>query len=114
MICPVEIAGEMSALRAARVGDHAKHGLLPEGRDGAGDESTGCDVAGDGEEDYLVAGGRDTGHQRPPQCDGFGSDTSKTAITGYSTGGGASPHVVGYQWRRWRRCSRCSGRSISI
>src|SRR5215469_1309403 len=65
MICPVEVARDMSALRAARVGDHAKHGLLPEGRDGAGDESTGRDVAGDGEEDYLVAGGGDPGHQRP-------------------------------------------------
>ena len=28
----------MSALQAVRMGDHAKHGLLPEGRDGAGDE----------------------------------------------------------------------------
>src|ERR1700675_1953391 len=65
MICPVEIASEMSALRAVRVGDHAKHGFLPEGRDGAGDESTGRDVAGDGEEDYVVASGGDTGHQRP-------------------------------------------------
>src|SRR4029077_11076097 len=65
MICPVEIAGDMSALRAVRVGDHAKHGLLPEGRDGAGDESTGCDVAGDGEEDHLVAGGGDPWDQRP-------------------------------------------------
>ena len=27
-----------------RIGDHAEHGILPEGRDGAGDESTGCDV----------------------------------------------------------------------
>src|ERR1700758_5214734 len=65
MICPVEIARDMSALRAARVGDHAEHGILPEGRDGAGDESTGRDVAGDGQEDYLVAGGGDPGHQRP-------------------------------------------------
>src|SRR5229473_8005114 len=64
MICPVEIAHDMSALRAARIGDHAKHGFLPEGRDGAGDESTGRDVAGDGEEDHLVAGGGDTRHQR--------------------------------------------------
>jgi hypothetical protein len=38
------------------VGDHGQHGFLPEGRDGAGDESTGCDVAGDGEEDHVVAG----------------------------------------------------------
>ena len=54
MICPVEIASEMSAFRAARVGDHAKHDQLSEGRSGAGDESTGRDVAGDGEEDYVV------------------------------------------------------------
>src|SRR6266576_5317827 len=65
MICPVEIAHDMSALRAVRIGDHAEHGSLSEGRDGAGDESTGRDVAGDGEEDHLVAGGGDTGHQRP-------------------------------------------------
>src|SRR5271170_63573 len=65
MICPVEIAHEMSALRAVRMGDHAEHGNLSEGRDGAGDESTGRDVAGDGEEDHVVAGGGDSGHQRP-------------------------------------------------
>src|SRR6202167_5158340 len=65
MICPVELAHEMSAWRAVRVGDHAKHGILLEGRDGAGDESTGRDVAGDGEEDHVVAGGGDSGHQRP-------------------------------------------------
>src|SRR5271165_1940875 len=65
MICPVEIASDMSALRAARVGDHAKHGFLSAGRDGAGDEGTGRDVAGDGEEDYVVASGGDSGHQRP-------------------------------------------------
>jgi len=28
MICPVEIASDLSALRAARVGDHGKHGFL--------------------------------------------------------------------------------------
>jgi hypothetical protein len=33
MICPVEIAREMSALRAVRLGDHGKHGVLLEGRD---------------------------------------------------------------------------------
>src|SRR5208282_666523 len=64
MICPVEIAHEMSALRAVRMGDHAEHGNLSEGRDGAGDESTGRDVAGDGEEDHVVAGGGDSRHQR--------------------------------------------------
>src|SRR6266436_5073679 len=55
----------MSALRAVRVGDHGKHGFLPEGRDGAGDESTGRDIASDGEEDHLVAGGGDPWDQRP-------------------------------------------------
>ena len=39
--------------------------LLPEGRGGAGDESTGSDLASDGEEDHLVAGGGDHRHQRP-------------------------------------------------
>src|SRR5260370_41365963 len=65
MICPVEIARDMSALRAVKIGDHAEHGSLSEGRDGAGDESTGRDVAGNGEEDYVVAGGGNSGHQRP-------------------------------------------------
>src|SRR5205085_6618001 len=37
MICPLEIASDLSALRAARVADHGKHGWLLEGRDGAGD-----------------------------------------------------------------------------
>src|SRR5664280_2864182 len=35
MICSVEIASDLSAFQAARVGDHAKHGLLLEGRDGS-------------------------------------------------------------------------------
>jgi hypothetical protein len=65
MICPVDLASDMSALRAARVGDHRRHGLLLEGHHGAGDEGTGSDFAGDGEEDYLVAGGGDHRHQRP-------------------------------------------------
>src|SRR5258708_30722781 len=65
MICPVEIASDVSAFRAARIGDHTKHGILPEGRSGAGDESTRCDVAGHGEENYVVAGGGDSRHQRP-------------------------------------------------
>jgi hypothetical protein len=47
----------MSALQAVRVGDHGKHVLLLEGRDGAGNESTGSHLASDGEENYLVASG---------------------------------------------------------
>src|SRR5512135_2230371 len=42
-----------------------RHGILLEDRDGAGNESTGRDVASDGEEDHLVAGGGDPWHQRP-------------------------------------------------
>ena len=30
MICPLEIASDLSALRAARVADHGKHGWLLE------------------------------------------------------------------------------------
>ena len=56
MICPVALASDLSAFQAARVGDHAKHGLLLEGRRGAGDESTGSYLAGAGQEDHLVAG----------------------------------------------------------
>src|SRR6266704_6858962 len=44
MICPLEIASDLSALRAARVADHGKHGWLLEGRDGAGDEL--CETRG--------------------------------------------------------------------
>src|SRR5208337_5395551 len=73
MICPVEIAGDMSALRAVKIRDHAEHGSLSEGRDGAGDEGTGRDVAGDGEEDHVVAGGGDTGHQRPAHATDTGA-----------------------------------------
>jgi len=54
MMRPVEIARDMSAFQAVRVRDHAKHGFLPEGRDGAGHESTGSNLAGDGETDHKV------------------------------------------------------------
>jgi hypothetical protein len=46
----LSVAHDRSGLRAARVGDHARRGFLPEGRDGAGNESTGRDLAGAGEE----------------------------------------------------------------
>src|ERR1019366_5719718 len=65
MICPVEIASDLSALQAARVGDHGRHGVLHAGRSGAGDEGTGSDFAGHGEEDHVVASGRDRRDQRP-------------------------------------------------
>ena len=62
MICPVEIAHDMSAFQAVRIRDHAKHGFLLEGRDGAGNESTGSHLAGDCEEDHVVAGSGDHRH----------------------------------------------------
>jgi hypothetical protein len=59
MICPVELASEMSAFEAAKVRDHAGHGLLHGSRHGAGDESTGSDIAGDGREAAEIPGIRD-------------------------------------------------------
>src|SRR5262249_20310979 len=57
----VELAGDMSAFPAGRVREHAEHGLLLEGRHGAGDEDSGSAVAGDGAEGDLVSSGRDSG-----------------------------------------------------
>ena len=59
MICPVEIASEVSALQAARVGDHGRHGVLHAGRSLADDEGTGSNFASNGEEDHVVASGAD-------------------------------------------------------
>jgi hypothetical protein len=55
----------MSVFRAMRVGDHGRHDYLLEGRDGAGDESTGSHFAGHGEEDHVVVRSGDHRHQRP-------------------------------------------------
>src|ERR1700745_1160789 len=97
MICPVEIARDMSALRAVRVGDHAKHGLLPEGAAGAGDESTGCDVAGDGEEDHLEAGGGDPWDQRPAHAALAGALRRRGVQRVIRTEGGKDVEWVGGQ-----------------
>src|SRR2546427_13204238 len=99
MICPLEIASDLSALRAARVADHGKHGWLLEGRDGAGDESAGSDFTGDGETDHLVAGGGDRRHERPLDA----------AVAGTLTG-------VWLRWAVWSPaggdlCPAGSGRS---
>src|SRR5262245_22619424 len=51
----------MSAFPAGRARDHAEHGLLLEGRHGAGDEDSGSAVACDGAEGDLVSSGRDSG-----------------------------------------------------
>src|ERR1700688_3225300 len=49
----LSLAHDMSALQAARVGDHGRHGVLHAGRSGAGNEGTGSDFAGDGKEDHV-------------------------------------------------------------
>ena len=56
MRCP--LSGQRSCI------DAREHGGLSEGRSGAGDEGAVSDLASDGEEDQLVAGGRDPRHQR--------------------------------------------------
>src|SRR4030042_6417710 len=62
MKCPVELARDLSAEGVDRVnpsGGRRDDEGIPGRRLGAGDEGTGSDSAGDGEEDYLVAGGGD-------------------------------------------------------
>jgi hypothetical protein len=93
MLCPVELAHDLSALQAARVRDHGKHGILLEGRDGVGDESTGRDFAGDGEEDYLVPSGGDHRDRRPAHG---GSATRKAGIAGGLSGDEASLRRSGF------------------
>ena len=96
MICPVEIARDVSALQAARVGDHGKHGFLLEGRGGAGDESTGSDFAGHGEEDYMVAGGPRSSASATDGCGAGMSATKSLAMTGCSTGGAAGSRAASH------------------
>jgi hypothetical protein len=59
MICPVGIADEMSALAGGESRGRWKDGLILEGRGGAGNEGTRSDLAGNCQEDYLVAGSGD-------------------------------------------------------
>jgi hypothetical protein len=67
MICPVELADEVSALEGPGKSfmpvwrDEAEH----RDRVGAGDENTRSNVAGDGQTDYMVASGRDHRDQLP-------------------------------------------------
>lgn len=59
MICPVEIASEMSAFKVGhgRGSCRRGHEKLLWGRRGTGDENPRSFIAGDGEEDHVVAGG---------------------------------------------------------
>ena len=65
MICPVEIASDLSAWRAARVGDHAKHCGLLKGRGGAGMKVQEVILRAMAKKITWVAGRRDYRHQRP-------------------------------------------------
>src|SRR5437870_10996561 len=88
MICPVELASDVSALQAGMVGDHAEHGFLHEGRDGAGDESTGSDFAGYGQENHAGGKRRRLSASVIGTCGAGGSATKSSASAGCLTGGG--------------------------
>src|SRR5216684_8491227 len=65
MICPVKIAGDLSALAGGESRRRWKDGLLLEGRGGAGNEGTRSDFKSFSQEDNLVAGSGDHRDQRP-------------------------------------------------
>ena len=67
MMCPVKLANEMSGLSGTvnRGMTGYGHEADERSRSGAGDETTGRHVAGDGEADHLVSGGGDPRHQLP-------------------------------------------------
>src|ERR1051326_5650875 len=67
MMCPVKLANEMSGLSGTLVSGMTRcgHEATERSRSGAGDETTGRNVAGDGQTDHVVSGGRDPGHQLP-------------------------------------------------
>src|ERR1035438_1397407 len=114
MICPDEIASEVSALQAARVGEHGRHVLIHAGRDGADDEGTGSDFAGAGEEDHVVAGGRDHRGSATGRCGAGMNGMKSLGSEGCLIGGGGSRRPRKYGWRWWRKSWGCIGKSISI
>ena len=64
MICPVEIANEMSAFGGVRWELFVEaHEALLTSRSGADHEDTRSDHAGDGQEDKVVSSGPHPGHQ---------------------------------------------------
>ena len=66
MMCPVKLASEMSDLRGGAQGmTGCGHEATERSRRGAGDETTGRDVTGDGEADHVISSGRDFRHQLP-------------------------------------------------
>ena len=67
MMCPVKLASEVSALsgKLSSSMTGCGHEAAKRSRSGAGDETTGRHVAGDGQADHLVSGGGDPWDQLP-------------------------------------------------
>ena len=67
MMCPVKLANEVSGLSGTVSSSMTRcgHEATERSRSGAGDETTGCNVEGDGQADHLVSGSADPGHQLP-------------------------------------------------
>src|SRR5713101_4507183 len=86
MICPVVLAHEMSALAGGENRGRWRDGLILEGRGGAGHEGTGSDLAGDGQEDYLVAGQPRSSGLVTGRCGAGISDIRNSVMTVCSTG----------------------------
>ena len=73
MMCPVKLASEVSGL-SGKVRSNMTvcgHEATERSCSGAGDETTGRHVEGDGEADHLVSGGRDSWDQLPADAAGI-------------------------------------------
>ena len=114
MICPVEIASEVSALQAVRVGDHAEHGALPEGRDGAGMKV---------QEVILRAIAKKITWWQAAEIIGISDRQMRRWRERYGgvrlrrvirPAAGRALAASGWRWRWWSGCCGCTARSISI
>src|SRR5258708_38054174 len=100
MICPIELADEVSALERPGkgfmpvCGDEAEH----RGRVGAGDENTGSNVAGDGQANNVVAGSRDHRDQLPADAAVAAAGMGGPVRRGGGVGGGAGRRKSGGGW----------------
>jgi hypothetical protein len=67
MMCPMKLTHEMSDLSGTLSSSMTRcgHEATERSRSGAGDETTGRNLAGDGQTDHVVSSGRDPGHQLP-------------------------------------------------
>src|SRR5260370_41084137 len=109
MICPVELADEVSALERPGkgfmpvCGDEAEH----RGRVGAGDENTRSNVAGDGQANNVVAGSRDHRDQLPADAAVGAAGWGGPVRGGWRAAGRGGQRKRGWGWRKGRRgCGR--------